>query len=148
MSFYLCTVAYSDKGDWVAEVILQGDESNSHYRERLTEQLMKGRTDFASEMLKRQNSFPRTATLSVGTQTLENSSNTRENESIDASNQINGPVDTATQSVESCDRVCDITDQINMPTDQHKVSNSEIIRQIRFSFQNDIQKKLEEATIG
>ena len=109
---------------------------------------MKGRTDFASEMLKRQNSFPRTATLSVGTQTLENSSNTRENELINVSNQINGPVDTATQSVESCDCVCDITDQINMPTDQHKISNSEIIHQIRFSFQNDIQKKLEEATIG
>ena len=56
LSFY---ITYSDKGDWVAEVILQGDESTSHYRERLTEQLMKGRTDFASEILKKQNSFPR-----------------------------------------------------------------------------------------
>lgn len=143
MYFYF--IAHSDKGDWVAEVILQGDESTttSHYRERLTEQLMKSRTDFASEILRRQNSFPR---LSVGTQTLENSSNTRENESIDASNQISDPVDTVTQSTQSPNCACGI----NMPVhaDQHKVSNSEIIRQIRFSLQNDIQKKLEEATIG
>uniref|UniRef100_A0A1X7SGH3 Uncharacterized protein n=1 Tax=Amphimedon queenslandica TaxID=400682 RepID=A0A1X7SGH3_AMPQE len=109
---------------------------------------MKGRTDFASEMLRRQNSSPR---LSVGTQTLENSSISTENISINASNQLDDPVDTATQSTQSCDCVCDITDQIDIPdhsADQHKASNSEIIRQIRFSLQNDIQKKLEEATIG
>ncbi|XP_019860176.1 PREDICTED: F-box/kelch-repeat protein At1g51550-like [Amphimedon queenslandica] len=141
-------ITHSDKGDWVAEVILQGDESTSHYRERLTEQLMKVRTDFATEMLRRQNSSPK---LSVGTQTLENSSISTENISINASNQLDDPVDTATQSTQSCDCVCIITDQINMPAhaDQHEVSsNSEIIRQIRFSLQNDIQKKLEEAKIG